>query len=105
MTTQSTVTVVPLPPSHIVIDAMFAQHGPLAKESVILKWNRLTTPKFRSQKLPIPSCPRCPFPSGSSREGPTGSSTIASGANRASQSSLRPSATAAMESRETRRAG
>lgn len=61
MTTQSTVIVAPLSPSHIVMVAMLAQHGPLAKESVIRKWNRLTEPKFRSQNLPIPSCPWCPL--------------------------------------------
>src|SRR3954451_19634500 len=57
MTTQSTVIVAPLSPSHIVMLAMLAQQGPLAKESVMRKRNRLTEPKFRSQNLPIPSCP------------------------------------------------
>ena len=105
MTTQSTVMVAPPSPIHIVIEAMLAQHGPLAKESVIRKWNRLIAPKFLSQNRPIPSCPWWPWPSGSSLDGPTGSCTTASGANRASHSSLRPAATAAMERRETRRAG
>src|SRR6185437_10913743 len=105
MTTQSTVIVAPLSPSHIVIFAMLAQHGPLANESVIRKWNRLTAPKFSSHHRLIPSCPRCPSPEGSIIEGPTGSCTTASGANSASHSSLRPAATAAMERRETRRAG
>ncbi len=84
---------------------MLAQHGPLANESVIRKWNRLTAPKFVSHQRPIPSRPRWPSPEGSIIEGPTGSCTTASGANRASHSSLRPAATAAMERRETRRAG
>ena len=82
-----------------------AQHGPLANESLTWKWNRLTAPKFRSQNFLIPACPWWPLPSGSSGEGPTGSSTIALAANKASHSSLRPAATAAMDRREARRAG
>src|SRR5439155_8930210 len=58
MTTQSTAIVTPLSPSHIVMLAMLAQHGPLAKRSVMRKWNRLTKPKFRSRtsrRLPADS--------------------------------------------------
>ena len=50
MTTQSTVIVTPLSPSHIVMLAMLAQHGPLAKESVMRKWNRLTKPTISSER-------------------------------------------------------
>ena len=89
----------------MVMLTRLAQHVPLANESLTWKWNRLTAPKFRSQNRLIPACPWWPPPSGSSGEGPTGSSTTASAANRASQSSLRPPATAVMDCREARRAG
>src|ERR1017187_4753607 len=88
MITQSTVMVAP-PASVIVMAAMLAQHGPLAKESLTWKWYWLTEPTYSSQNLPIPPCPRCPLPSGSSIDGPTGSSTRASRGNRPIQSALR----------------
>ena len=67
---------------------MFAHALPLAKESRIVKWNSLTGAIAMSQNALTPSRPWWPLPSGSKKEGPTGSSMTASSAHRVSHSSF-----------------
>src|SRR5882757_6609236 len=81
-----------------------ATSSPAANESRTVNSMRSALATVVSQNAEIAAWPRRPLPSGSNSDGPTGSSTTASGANSANHSSFAPRDTASMDRRDASRA-